>query len=187
MYTYGMIEAKKTVEVTHINIRQSISFLILKLILLDLIFTLFSSIFTWSVSAGYLTSEQMQYVSSQNEGIFFLLIALKIISTLYVVLQWLNEYYEIYPHEIRHRNGIIWKKENHYPTGSIRGISLDQGIAGQILNYGTITLFDYPQRQLVSLYLIHNPRKYFKIMEKMFPSADLERSTIRGELAENDA
>lgn len=181
-----MLQVKKQIEVTHINIRQSITFLLLKLILLDLIFTLFSSIFTWSVSTGYLTAKQILFINSQNELIFFTLIFVKIISTTYVVLQWLNEYYEIYPHELRHINGIVWKKENHYPTGSIRGIMLDQGFVGKILNYGTITLFDYPQRQLISLYQIHDPKKYFKIIEKMFPSADLERTTVDNDLTEEN-
>ena len=109
-------------------------------------------------------------------AIFFFLIFLIV----YGVLQWLNEYYEINPQCVIHRKGLIFKKEEKCALENIVYISLKQDMLGRLLNYGTITLYDFQRTPNMDLYLIHNPLKHLDVLEKLIPKADQQISSIIG-------
>ncbi|MDO8657376.1 MAG: PH domain-containing protein [Candidatus Levybacteria bacterium] len=164
--------------VTHVNIRQSIYLLLLKLISIDIFAALFVLAFFSSLFLPFSTEVKINIVS--NNGIyFFLLVLFKISVTLFLVLRWLNEYYEITPFKIIHRKGIIWSKEKAYKIEHIESVSLKQGIIGKVLNYGTIEFYDWRTKNNVSIYLIHNPIKYMNILESLVPGADEQKETVR--------
>lgn len=172
----------KKIAVTHLNIRQSIFFLLLKLVILDLIAVFFILIFFSSVSAPFVSESVKLQIVANNMPFFLLLGFIKIVVTLFIVVQWLNTYYEIWPNSIIHKKGIIWKKEEKYPFGHIRLIKIEQGILGRLLTYGTLSLYDYSLRRYASLYLIHNPIKYFHILDGLVPKAEKEREILREKL-----
>ena len=179
-------ENVKKISVTHLNIRQSIFFLLLKLVLLDVFAAFLSVIFFTFLSNSYIPLAVKTFVLSSGAFYFLLLIILKIALTLYVVLAWLNEYYEIRLDSIVHRSGIIWKKEYKYPLRQIRLIKTDQGLFGKFFNYGTINPYDWDLSKYAPMYLIHNPLKYQKVLENLIPRAGQEKETIREGFTEKE-
>jgi membrane protein YdbS with pleckstrin-like domain len=119
-------------------------------------------------------------------GFFLILGFVKIIITLFVVLYWLNAYYEIWPNSIIYKRGIIWKKEEKFPFGHIRSIKVEQGVFGKIFCYGTLSLYDYSLRRYATVYLIHNPVKYFHILDGLVPKAEKEKEILREHIVEKE-
>lgn len=174
------------ISVTHINIRQSIFFLLLKLVILDLIAVFLILLFFSSISAAFISDTIKLQIISHNIFFFLILGLLKIFITLFVVLQWLTTYYEIWPNSIVHKKGIIWKKEEKHTFGHIRLIKIEQGVLGRLLAYGTLSLYDYSLRRYASLYLIHNPIKYFHILDDLLPRAQKEKEILREHVIERE-
>ena len=146
VWTINQDKAKRIV-VTHVNVRQSIVFLITKLIVLDILAT-FTALVFFSPLAIPLPTEVKTQIISYNIWYFGLLLFGKIFLTLFIVLEWLNEYYEITSTKIFHRRGIIWRRENVYAIISgdkstrITAIGVKQSALGRIFNYGTLFFYD---------------------------------------------
>ena len=174
------------ISVTHINIRQSIFFLLLKLLVLDMFAVFIILLFFSSLSAPFISDWVKLQIISHNLLFFLLLGFLKIFITLFVVLQWLNAYYEIWPNSIAHKRGIIWKKEEKFPFGHIRSIKVEQGAFGRLFTYGTLSLYDYSLRRYATLYSIHNPMKYFHILDGLVPKAEKEKEILLDHIGEKD-
>jgi len=100
--------------------------------------------------------------------------------TVYIILDWLNEYFEITPEHIFHKEGIFYQDEKKVNISQVNEIELKQGVLGKILNFGSISLYNYRHDLLMDLYLIHNPNRYNKILEKLCPDIDEEKHLIRG-------
>lgn len=171
--------------VSHLTVRQSISILILKLILIDIItaviFLVFHSILFNTNIASNLDSSPTFY----NTIIFLLLVLGKISLTAYLVTEWLNEYYEIKPDAIIHRRGLFFRHSNRQDLVLIRQARLAYGFFGKILNYGTISLFDIRLNKQIELYQIHNPIKYLHILEEIIPDLEEEKQFFRGKNVED--
>lgn len=167
------------INVTHINIRQSIFFLMLKLIFLDVLAAFFAVIYFSSVSNKFVPEVIGKLILSYNIQFFSVLIFLKIALSVYIVMGWINEYYEIWPDSIIHRSGFIIKNEEKHPLSHIRSIKVEQGPFGKELGYGTITIYDWYLEKYTSLYLIHNPIKYYNILESLVPKAEEEKQVFR--------
>lgn len=173
--------------VSHINIRQSISILVLKLIFIEVMFAVLLIFFR----SMLFTAETLGVVSINSPlesvgitGIFILGAGIKMFLTVYVVLLWLNEYYEITPSEVIHQRGIIFRKTSRYSFEHVQNAEVFQGVFGKTLNYGTISLLDRRRNRLVDLFLIHNPMRYMKVLDTMIPRLDEERKLIRGKVYE---
>lgn len=174
----------KTIPVTHLNVRQSISFMLLKLFILELIsafiilticFPLACIEFPFITVQGFFTVHNILYI---------ILITFKVFLMLLVVLQWLNEYYEILPNKLIHRKGVLFKNEEDYAFTHLMSIDFQQGVLGGIFNYGTVHMYDRYINKHIYLYLIHNPQKYFKILKNLMPVTDTEQTIFRGKLEE---
>jgi membrane protein YdbS with pleckstrin-like domain len=179
-----MHEEKKKIYVTHVNIRLSISFMLMKLILVEffsgglvLISLILLYIFVKSVATLDLTV-------GIGVPAFFILVGIKTFITLYVILQWLNEYYEISADMIQFRRGIIFRRVDNYPTSDIKYIEVEQGPFGRALNYGTITLLNIRRVQLAQMYLIHNPLRYAQVIEEVVPNLVERKKVIRSYIHE---
>lgn len=181
-----MAENKKTIVVTHVNIRQSISFLLLKLIFIDLLAAVFVLIFFSSIFAPQLTTEFKIEIVSLNKIYFGALFAIKTFLTIFVVLQWLNEYYEITANKIIYRRGVIWRREDRHEYEDIKSLKFQQGMLGKIFNYGTIDFYDWKERRFKTIYQVHNPHRYFKILEELIPKAEIEKKMIRERVFDED-
>jgi hypothetical protein len=170
------IEDKRgKIYVNHINIRQSIFFLMLKLIFLDLIAAFFSILYFFSVSSKYMPETLNNFILSYNFSFFLILVFLQIALTVYVVLFWINEYYEISPNFVIHRNGLFLRKAEKHPFAQMRSVRVEQDFFGKIFGYGTIYLYNWYLRTSTSLYLIHNPIKYYHIIENLIPKSEKEK------------
>ena len=170
---------EKKIVVTHLNVRVSIVFLMLKLITLDILATFAVLLFFGTLSFDWLSEETWRFIFSKNVGFFITLAAVKILLTLFVVLQWINEYYEITPTKIIYRRGIIWRKEDTYGLSRINAIGVQQGIFGRIFNYGTLFIYDVGVFKYYYLNYVHNPLRYLDVLHNLLPNADIEKEVIR--------
>ena len=174
------------IEVTHINIRHSIFSLLSKLFLIDLATAFAFMVFFSTFAVASIPDDFKLALLSSNTAYFLVLIGGKIILTLLVVLQWLNEYYEIFPYEVVHKAGLIWRKEQRYAFKEIEYIKVEQGVFGKFFNYGTLTLYDWKRNIFGTLYLIHNPIKYYRILASLLPNVSKERQVVRERLREEE-
>ena len=95
------------------------------------------------------------------------------------MLRWLNDYYEITPEIVTHRWGIIWRKEDSFKVTHIKNFGFSQGIFGKLFSYGSLHFYDWFMKREYNIYLIHNPRKYLRILEDLLPFADEDKQMIR--------
>lgn len=164
--------AKGKITVTHINVRQSISILILRLILIDILsatvlITFHSVLFNTQISNMLNINPNLS-----NTVLFVLLVIGKITLTVYLVLEWMNEYYEITPESIIHRKGVIFKSMEKRSLDKVRNVNLVRGLFAGLLNYGTIRLYDIRLNKYMDLYLVHNPIRYLHILENLLPNLE---------------
>ncbi|MBI4079517.1 MAG: PH domain-containing protein, partial [Candidatus Levybacteria bacterium] len=143
--------------VSHLNVRQSIFLLLFRLIVLDILAAIVLIFYFSPLFLQQLPSDIKLDLLSQNRFFVLLLLITKVLLTLYVVLQWVNEYYEITPHKIHHKKGIIWRKEMDFEITHLRSIGIQQGILGRLFNYGSLRFFDWRLQKYFHMYLIHNP------------------------------
>lgn len=177
---------EKRLQVTHVNIRQSISFLLMKFISIDILSALiFIAIFAGIQSTDIVSNTDFPVISYTYVMLIILSLGALFLNV-YVVLEWLNEYYEITPHAVFHKRGVFFKKEDRYTFQNIKMISIEQGVFGKMLNYGTIVMLDWRLQKYADLYLIHNPMKYLHILEEVLPNVDEQKSTIREHVIERD-
>ncbi len=187
--TFGLINEgeERKILVSHINIRQSISLLLLRLIVLELI-AMFLVIFFYSF-LGH--TDFMERVFGDKAGLYDMILFLvftvgKMFLIMFVIMQWLNEYYEVNPKEIIHRRGVFFKVEERNRLDHLGLVGIDQGILGRLFNYGSLTLFNWTLEKHTVLYLIHNPMKYLKILQSLLPSVDQEKHLVGKNIAEDD-
>lgn len=172
-----MSQAKKAgrIYVDHINIRQSIFFLMLKLIFLDMMVSFLAILYFILVSNDLTLNIFGNALPPYNLSFFLILALVKISFTIYVIMKWINEYYEIWPNAVIHKSGFFFKIEEKHPLSHIRSIKVEQGFFGQNFGFGTITFYDWYLETHRSLYLIHNPIKYFRIIENLIPKTEEEK------------
>ncbi len=160
---------------THLNIRQSISILLAKLILIDVLGASLIIVAYFALIQGHaLLGFDLTNIPSFLI-IFGILGTLKVLTTSFIVLQWLNEYYEITPEAIIHKSGIVFKKEERYNMDNVRAISVSQNLLGELLNYGSITVYDNYMREYLTFYLIHNPVRYIHVLQALKPNIEIKK------------
>ncbi|MDP3941124.1 MAG: PH domain-containing protein [bacterium] len=176
----------KKISVDHVNVRISISFLVLKLIAADVITTV---VLVLLYSAIFQTGLQEWLPAATPEMGLVGIIALTVIEsllTVFVVLGWVSEYYEISSYGIAHKSGVIFKKVDRYGMQNIKQILISQGFFGKMLNYGTLTVFDWRLDKCAEMYAIHNPRRYLRILESILPNVDEHKSSFGSIEKEDD-
>lgn len=179
-------ESKSAFEVTHVNIRTSIVFVILKLLVLDILASATALVFFGVISSGYLSNQISFFLISNSAFYFLILAAVKIVFTLYVVIQWLNEYYEITPQRIVYRRGIFWRKVDVYDYAHVRSLGIQQGVLGRIFNFGSLSIYDRGVYKYYYLSYIHNPQRYFKLLQNLCPDADMEKDVVREQVHDEE-
>lgn len=182
----GKERKEKRIYVSHVNVRLSISFLVLKLVLSDLLVTVLFAVLYFSLNAASSYGTIGSGIGGLSfAGLLFLSIIEMLISV-YVVLEWLNEYYEIMPHYIIYKRGLIFKKIERYNFQNIKKIEIFQGVFGRILNYGDLQLFDWRLQKYAGMYQIHNPMKYLHILEELLPNIDEQTALVREHIIERE-
>ena len=166
-----------SITVTHITVRQSIFFLVLKLLFLEAVAA--GSIIAFHLALSNYATMYSLNISFFNIPIFVLLVLLQTVFMIYVIVNWLEEYYEITPMEVIHRKGFLFRKEERYILDHVGSITLEQGLLGRIFNFGSLKLFDWALEENIHIYLIHSPLKYHHILETLVPEADREKNVFR--------
>ena len=92
---------------------------------------------------------------------------------LYIVLNWLYEFYITQPSGIIVRRGIIFSKEIQYSLGAIQSIGVQQGILGRIFNFGTVILYNPVLKSDLKLEFIHNPYGEAQFIQKIHPNPEI--------------
>ena len=173
--------------VTHINIRQSIFFLLLKLIFLDVMFAISMTLYFLLISNGLVQNIFSDIMKFYNLSFLLGLIFLKVILAIYVVLLWLKEYYEIWPNLVTHRSGLFFRKAENHPFAQMRSVRIEQGFFGKLFGFGTISFYNWYLKTNTSLYLIHNPIKYFHIIEGLLPKSEKEKDIFLDEILSDES
>lgn len=172
-----------TVKMDHLNIRQSIAIVLVKLVLLEIIASSGFLFVYFGLSQSLVRESISGLFDSYFGWVFLLLVVVKILVTIYVILDWLNSYYEIDKENIYTRKGIIWMTEQKFAIANLGDVVLEQGIIGRLLNFGNIRIFDTELKRDFLLYLIHNPQRYFAILEELAPQGDKEKKIVRQKLS----
>lgn len=161
--------------VTHINVRQSIFLLMLKLVFLDIMIAVLA-IFYFSLASAEFASEILSGRIQLYNILFILgLTLLRIIFVIIITLRWINERYEIWPDAVIHKCGLIFRKQEKHPFSQMRSVKVEQGFFGKFFGFGTISFYNWYLETDTSLYLIHNPIRYFHIIESLIPKTERER------------
>jgi len=175
----GLRVEKDKIIVNHINIRQSISILIIKLIVVDI----FAAILVGVVYVFLNFGEVGSYLGIDPTAATFIVFAslafIKLSISWYIVLDWISEYYELRPTCIIYRHGIIFTKEEKINFTDIRKIAVKQGLMGKFLNYGTIEVYDFLMQKSLNAYLIHNPLRYENLLADLIPEVEEEKDLVR--------
>ena len=178
---------EKKIYVTHITIRQSISVLLLKLILIEIMATTAIILFhTFIISTNVVdvAASIAGNFKIFNIPLFLSLVFAKICLTLFVIIGWLNNYYEITPRELIHKKGFIFKKEEKHTLNHLISVKIEHGIMGRIFNYGTLNLYNKELKKDMIIYAIHNPIKYHHILQNLLPAANQEKAILREHILE---
>jgi hypothetical protein len=177
---------EQQIVVTHLTVRQSIFFLLLKLFILEVASTIGTIILYSFFSSQDISKQLNTNITIFNIPIYVLLVVVKSCLSLFVIIRWLEEYYEITPVAIIHKNGLIFKKEEGHSLDHLGSLQMEQSIFGKIFNYGTLKLYNWMSEKEVVLYLIHNPFKYHKVLETLLPKVDPTKKVIREHIVEEE-
>lgn len=166
------------ITLTHLNIRQSIVILLAKLVAADLLLAFIIISFYFLLVQG----EQFLLSGSSNTLLFLITFSfigiIKITLSIYVVLQWLCEYYELTIDCVFHKRGILFKKTEKYNLDKIRALKIEKTFLGEICNFATITLYDLRMNKYLDMYLIHNPDRYVETFQILKPNLEIKTNKI---------
>lgn len=179
-------DTNKLISVEYVTVRQSISLLLLKLIVLELIFATVISGVYYFISNTPISGSIGLNMPLINIPLFIFFVLLKILIMIYIVVLWVNDYYKISSLELIHKRGFIFKKEEKDLLEHLGALKLDQGLLGRIFNFGTLTLYNWALEQNVVMYNIHNPVRYRDILRILLPNIDEGKSVFREHLLDED-
>jgi hypothetical protein len=169
-----------SITVTHLNIRQSIAILLAKLILTDILLSIVVIGFYFLLVQA---DNNLNQGVSQNSIIFLIVFGaiglVKLIISSYIVLQWLNEYYEITPEAVIHKRGIVHKRSEKFSLDKIRAVRVEDTFLGEIFNYATVSLYDIRLNKYLDMYLIHHPDRYVNVLRRLRPHLEIKSDRIK--------
>ena len=166
------------ITLTYLNVRQSIVILIAKLVTIDVVLAFLVIGVYFLITRNSALLENVTFASILFLGFFIIAGIFKIVLGCYVVLLWLNEYYEITPEYVVHKKGIIFKKQEQYRIDHVRRIDVEDTFLGELLNFATITLYDIRLNRYMDMYLIHNARRYAKIFQQLRPEIEMKEDHV---------
>lgn len=172
-YTGGMADdTTQTLTLNHLNIRQSIFILLVRIIGADILFSLlFLALFALATTGGIpLTTGILM-----TTVVFVIMSVVKLSVITSAVIQWLYEYYELSPEYLIHKRGFFYKKQEKYKMSNVRAIKLSEGILGEIFDFGTIAVYDIRMQKYLDLYWVHNPNRYLKIFADLKPDIEIKK------------
>ena len=174
MYNYDeMQEPKTTREIPPIVIRRSVALFAIRVILLELIFEVIY--LTWRTLIHYLPFSLETVIALNGVSIIFFLLLVTVIQNIfliYIVLRWVNDYYEIGPDEIAHVTGTLSRTRKSYPYRDIQSITVHQGFMGRLFKYGEINLYIPTLGHDLHFKEVSNPSRFVELLKGADPSLE---------------
>jgi hypothetical protein len=158
-------------------VRQSIIFLVLKLLFIELL--LIASYIVFDLPLMLITDADKTTPEFETQtnwyGISLLLILsmIEMIVIIITVLHWFNHYCEIDRDDIIQRKGIVSIQESANSFRNFTAVTVHQGIFGRIFNYGTIRLFNPALDHSLTIKNASSPNKYKNIIMERLPKNDM--------------
>jgi len=166
----GRVSETNSPQNIKIVLRKSVFYLILSFIAIELIF---DSVYLFVKFPPVIFKFPLN-LQTKLIPLYFLLFvilnATKLFLMLTLAIKWISSTYEIRTHEIRHKYGILNKKEKIFLCDLAQEVSLSQNLFGKIFNFGTIEIFNPAIKEVIILEGIPNPEKYAEIVKKNIPS-----------------
>lgn len=92
--------------------------------------------------------------------------------TLFSLVLWRNNRYEIYRNRIVHREGVFWKREHNLRFPSLDQIHVNQPFLGTIFHYGDVFVMSAETEETLTLKDIPRPKYYENIIQFSLPDAE---------------
>lgn len=173
------------IEVTHVNVRMSISVLVGKLIVLYGLVAI--------ISVGLFIPEEFVYqMFALDTRLYIALISIfmnlaELFFAIWIILSWLCEYYEIRPDRLTYRSGIVFRQEERFSTKNITAVECTESFLGELFNFGNITLYDFVNQKTIRMHTLHNPKRCFSILKQILPEVN-QRSDfmVKPSMADTD-
>lgn len=181
-----LTNGEQEIKIKSIFVHKSISLLLVKILLLHLL--VIGALFFMYLPFFYMNSVPVsitEFVSIMFFT-FLLLIFAHMFLTLFLIVQWTHESYEIRPTEIIHRQGLLFKKVEHFTFMHLMSVEMKQGLWGQILNFGTIHMYDRYINADVYMFQIHNPKRYQLILSQLIPFVDEKEECLQNPLYDEE-
>ncbi len=162
--------------------RQSHYILVFRLILIEII--LAGLYLVIRIPKTYLLSPSVSSSSSDflNAAgfIYFLFLSLiELFLVVHTVLRWANEIYVVRGDSILHRRGIFTMKEDNITLQNMGSATIEQGILGKMLHYGTISVYSPVLKQEFKIENIPHPEQLVQTLYGQMESQSEKNSIIR--------
>ena len=158
--------------------RKSAVFLAVRLAVIEFVFILIAFLVITPFSSFGDAAARGSLFSSLIVYVLGLLITIKVAVSFLACLYWLREYYEIKPHEVIYRRGIIGKKEVIFSCKNVQEIEVHQSVWGRIFNFGTISLYNPVLRERFHLRDISEPNEHCQLIERLVTGIEQQDQAV---------
>lgn len=165
----------------NITVRQSVFFLITKLLFLNLLFLLIYALFDLSILFLADTNPNIGLILQADwMGVITLFIAssVEMVMVIIIVLKWVTEIYEIQEDKIIHKRGVLRVKEDVHSFRNFTAVSITKNLTGRIINYGTIKLYNPAINHTLLMPRIQSPEQIKSFLTERLSSLN-ENPIIR--------
>ena len=161
-------------------IRQSFVLLVIRLIFIEIVFTLIYLIFRVPqlFFIDFISPELFVDLSIYSVIYYGFISLFQIIVVVFVTLRWVHNYYFIRQNDILHRQGVINLKEETFSLKNIEAFTIVQDALGKFFNFGTIKFYSPVLKRKYFLYNVPDPLNLKQTIEKLL--------TLKGNLKRKD-
>lgn len=175
-----MANRKPLREIPPIVIRRSVVLFVIRVILLELLFEIIYLLWRGLIHFLPLPVETVITLNAASLVIFLILITvIQNIFLIGIVLNWVNDYYEIREDEIAHVHGTFSRTEKAYPYQDIQSITIHQGFFGRLCNYGSIGLYIPTLGHDLTFAEVSDPAKFVELVKSANPKVESGRYIFR--------
>ncbi len=160
---------------TTITVRRSLFLLIVKIVITELIFEFTYIGWRLLIDLNILQFSQESLLIIHSFSIFIFFILITVVQTsiiLFILLDWINRYYEIKPDEIVFKTGIISSQEKAYPYVNIQSIEVIQNFWGKLFNYGNVRIYIPTLGHDLFFTEVSKPNEFAELIKQMLPDKD---------------
>lgn len=171
-----MYEAHQEIHLEPLLIRGSTVVLIFKLIMMRIIFVFVRLLLRIPLPYLGFSPETLEMLYEWDSFVIVALAIIEITIVIYIAIQWVHEYYEIHPKEIRHNKGFLFQKQEIYNCEHIQLFDLDQSMMGKLFDFGTIMLYSPALEDKIHIMNISRPARKLEEIRSVLMSNTEKKS-----------